>query len=333
MTIHIRICPSDGTHCTHCKTVIRRGTLRVSGTLNRKYVPYFHLDCFQPSERTPVLAEDVDFGDIKDEHDFEQVKKWAETWNTQFDGAFQWTAPMSIPENPGNNCEEPLRTLLSCVLPFTSLSDLELSVAFTCKQWFYASRDSLYWQSLLIRDFNYQKPSSDYRKKYISYKRTTCWRCKQLLHLEDIEYQCPLYRRPLCKGCARAEDCRVVSLSSLFEHKNVHPSTIRALSLPTFLYYGQESIYMRTVTDVLLPYAEKRRTKLINVLDKAGEMGIEVAKMQAVDLSSYYRPKFAPCCYEVYLLTRFCGKHKAFESSTKTAQEVIRKLKSVKRFQ
>lgn len=327
--MHIRICPSDGTHCTHCKTIIRRCTLRVSGTLNKKYVPYYHLQCFQPQQTTPLQPEDVDYGDIREEKDLETIKEWARAWNTQFEGIKQWELAPCMEKIQPSRCQEPLRTICLFIFEYLSLKDLEMNVSLVKKAWLLACRDSQYWQFLLNRDFQYRKSSSDYRKKYISYKRTTCWRCKQILHLEDIEYMCPLYKRPLCKCCSRAEDCRIVAISSLVEHKNVHPTTIRALDLPTFVYYGVESVYMRAVEEALVPYAEKRRKLIVDLMKKWGKSQIYIEKMQKMDLKAYYRPGFVPCCYGIHLMMVFCGKHREAQRLKDSINEFKRKIKVI----
>jgi len=329
MSVHIRICPSDGTHCTLCKTIIRRCTLRVSGTLNKKYVPYYHLQCFQPQQKMPLLSEDVDYGDIREERDLQAVRDWARQWNAQFEGVPLWElAPFKEKALPPR-CPEPLKTVFLHVFEYISLKDLEIGVSLVSKAWLLASREPQYWQFLLIRDFQSHKESSDYRKKYISYKRTTCWRCKQLLRLEDIEYLCPLHKRPLCKGCARSEDCRIVTINSLVEQKSVHPTTIRALNLPTFVFYGEESVYLRTVQDALLPYAEKRRKLLVDLMKKWGKSMIYTEKMQKMDLKAYYRPGFVPCCYALHLMLVFCGKHREAQRLKDCVREFKRKIKAV----
>jgi len=275
-----------------------------------------------------VESKDVDCKGV------ERVEKWVSKWNQRF-VVDPNKVPVQCLVGTVEVASTPLRRLLLEVFQYLSVKEIELQVGFACKQWFQVSRDAEYWKSRFIH--NFQPATTDtvtcYRGKFIALHKGCCWSCKKFLQLDQIEMMCPLRNLPLCTDCSENnKECWVISLHSFVRHRYLHPSLPAYLNIQTFVYKNAMSCYYKDMAGKLRRYAERRRTLLLDTIERecatavSGKMKAAIGRFR---IKSLYRTGSYGYDRLGFVLASYFGRNESRERLDETMREVLSKIQEI----
>jgi len=298
-------------------------------------VTYFHLRCYRPLEQCPVLFEtDVELKGVEHEKDVERVKAWVSKWNQRFT-IDESKVPTQYLAQAVQTSSTPLRRLLLEVFQYLSTKEVELLVGLTCKAWFHESRDSEYWKTRFMQEFQPEttEAASCYRAKFIANYKGSCWSCKQVLSLEEIELKCPLHKRPLCKACSQDKpECWVVSLHSFVHSRSIHPSLPAYLDIRTFMQKRTKKCYYLDMVGKLTQYAEKRRVLLLDVIDRDYSTAVSAkltTQIRQFDIALLYKSFDYGFARLDFILADYFGRNESKEILSESIRDTIKRLQDI----
>lgn len=310
-------CPSRQTACFKCSRSIGLGSLRVKKSSYGSNAKYYHLSCYKPEDPRPIdFQKHVNLKGITAEKEVERVKKWVETWNSRF-VAKEEMLPVLFKAKGVETVGSPLRRLLLETFLYLELREIERIVAFVSKEWFHITRDNEFWKTRYVAAFQPSETSEKdtYRTKFITKQQGCCWICHHFVPLKDIKMLCPLRKRPLCYECARKGEGRIVTLNAYFQQTQVSSSLVARLRFKHFIYCKFKHNYVSNLANTIIPYAEKRRKDLLDLLKTrfSSEITADImSDIENFDIVEYYKGGGK---YGILPLSlgKFCGKNDEFE--------------------
>ena len=324
--------PSALTYCSACQTLIPKGHLRITlkpfshycRKQGKMYSYYYHLRCYRPKLPAPISQKEVLFKGV-DVKGLEQVTKWVDGWNKQF-------VAEEVPEKYTKMAVLPVAVarprLLLEVFGYLAVREIEQSAAFTCKEWYFVSRNDDLWKSMYIRQFHptETQANASYRSAFILNRLNSCWHCNSPLLPHQIHLKCPYHDLLLCKKCSRLPACKVITLNSYIKTLNIAKSTADLLHLPVFLQNKVQSCYVEMVAERLFEYAEVRRNRLIQHLEDR-EVSLEaIMELRSFNLKRFYMQKIRAKSVILQELVRFCGKNEAPDKFDQQVAKVASRL-------
>lgn len=327
----LELAASRFTRCEVCNKGIPKSGLRLTIYRTCSSSLYYHLTCWKPEPSVPITMEDLWSDELPKELKRE-VEAWVRNWNKQFE-AVEEDVPEKYMSKAVATTDTALRRLLLEVLQYLTTSETETLVAFACKEWFHVSRDEELWKGRFISEFTplETEAQGSYRRKYIAFLWTSCWHCKKRVQLDQIEFKCPYFKRPLCWKCGRDKDCAIETVSYFTSTRGVTKTTIETLSIPHFSHYQKQSSYLMLYRDKLLPHAENRRKLLLRTIEAnfPGSLSPEERRMLEIfDLGRFYyegwdRRKLSSLEKG---LVKFCGKCGNRENTMRSAQQFLEEI-------
>ena len=221
-------------------------------------------------------------GDVSEEQR-EDLRQWVQAWNQQYVSTVE-TVPAQYLAQAVQTSSTPLRRLLLEVFQYLSTKEVELLVGLTCKAWFHVSRDSEYWKTRFMQEFQPETTEAlgCFRAQFLICHRGSCWHCKEFLSLDSIELMCPLHRRPLCKACKDEPVCSLMDVERYILLHDISPSLPKYLEIPTFKLEGVKRAYKEIAIDRFTVYASRRREKLVNCLLERHSKEISPAVIEGI---------------------------------------------------
>ena len=299
-------------HCYTCKLSIPNGALQVVKQSAKYGFRVFHLDCWKPEHLAPYRVDWFSF-DWEAKARLTEVRRWVERWNRQFE-VHEELVPVQYLSKAVSTTGTALRRLLLEVFQWLNTTEMETTAAMCCKAWYHISREEEFWRTRYIADFHPAETDSqgDYRRKYIAYRLGSCWHCKKLVPVSEIQFKCKVFKQPLCKQCYLVQECHITPLNVFKLRQKVTLTTLESLGIPYFSYYGTKSSYVVLYKSKLQPYAETRRLLLLRTLDTEHPESLQArdrAKVQAFDFGRFYAGESAQVLKGVEkALVEFCGK-------------------------
>ena len=318
--------------CAKCLSVILPGKIQAYRYARGLAPPsLFHLRCFHLNQTRPLLIDtDVELRGVEKEQDVERVKAWVRKWNQRFT-IDESKVPTQYLAKAVQTSSTPLRRLLLEVFQYLSMREVEMLVGLTCKAWFHVSRDSEYWKTRYLLEFQPATTEIDvcYRAKFIAGRMSSCWHCNRFLSLSKIELMCPIRKRPLCIACISTPECRLIPLRYYVSSRNLQTSLPKYLHFSIFLYNGAKTCYLSDANQLMMPYAKRRKALLMHTLaaDFASELAKEtIVQIEKMSIERIYNASGVSSDKLMRAVRTFLGRNEAKEDLTKNVRKLIQVL-------
>ena len=323
--ITVEVSPSSLAACRKCHCRIPVNTLRFKHKEYGKPKRWYHMSCFRPLKPGP-LNSDLDvvvYGNWNEEQ-LNELRQWVQAWNQQYVSTVE-KIPAQYLAQAVQTSSTPLRRLLLEVFQYLYTREVELLVGLTCKAWFHVSRDSEYWKTRFMQEFQPATTKADtcYRAQYLACFKGSCWSCHKFLPLAEIELMCPVHKRPLCSSCKDKPECQLIELNRLLYWHRISPSLPKYLNIPVFKVKGIKVVYKETALASFIFYANHRRNQLLNLLTEKYEETISPAiieRIRTFDTETRYRRETESFTVK---LSRFLGRNAAKELFEATVHSFV----------
>ena len=158
---------------------------------------------------------------------------------------------------------------------------------------------------------------------------SSCWRCKTIPMLDNLEMICPLHKRPLCIICANLQECAIMQIDWFFKNKRVEPSLQHTLQLPTFTHSRQHKAYVSDLCTILVPYAQQRRQVLLQLITEKGVkmQGNQIAFIGGFNFEHFYESFSVYRKKEIVALAGFCGRDAGREDLEQSFRAFTQEMK------
>ena len=316
-----------GDVCCECEKEVTRGDLTVTEMHFYDRSPRkTHLYCYIRRTQRPIdLDAKVQLVGVTEETEVKKVKQWVDRWNSRF-----------VPKIPEKYLMKgvvtvytPARRRLLEVFLYLSTHDIETVAGQVSKEWFHVSRDEELWKRkyLLVHSRDTTEGDTSYRQQFIAAMLASCWVCKQPVPLQQVKMVCPVRKRVLCQKCGDKEEARIASLKSYCKERCIPPSLAQRLNVAVFKHRGENSVYTQEFLSKLVPYAEQRRTKLVEVLETehTSELSVRMMDMiRTISVGKLFRYSFIQQGEMAF--HTFLGKDDKNEDMSKSVQSFIKRL-------
>lgn len=320
--------------CYTCRLLLPYGALQVVKITSMYGYRVYHLACWKPDKAVPYELANFTFGDAEAREKKGEVEAWVHSWNKQFGPVEEAMVPPLYLNQAVSTTYSPLRRLLLEVGVYLTTGEMETRVALVCKAWLHVTRDEELWKTRFISEFRPLETDAqgNYRRKYIAHVLGSCWHCNTIKPAADIQFRCRLFKRPLCKQCAKQPLCYITSFHNYMHSHWISKSVLDSLAIPSFLHRrNAKSTYMLVYQSKVKPYAESRRRLLLRTIDAnyPGRLLPEVrAIMEAFDLGKIYGEVSGWTISLLEMaLVKFCGKGGKQEDLHRNIEEFFELLK------
>ena len=144
--------PSSLTYCAVCNKQILKGTIRRTVKPYGQDAKYWHLTCYKPKTIVPMISPNLKLGKLSEDAR-EEVRKWTETWNQQFQTTEEQVPMQYLTKAVATVSTNARRKLLE-VFQYLPVGSLEAGAALACKEWFHVSRDPELWKVRYVLSFH-----------------------------------------------------------------------------------------------------------------------------------------------------------------------------------
>lgn len=180
----------------------------------------------------------------------------------------------------------PVRRALLVIFSYLTIGETERAARVN-HTFCYTSRDDELWQYRYIALYAPKSTQScAYRALFQDRREHTCWHCQTLLHKQINMH--PNTHTPLCQLCAASRSCRLLSVDTYCQARQIDRSVVDTLLIPSFKLGKKDYGYLCQLAPVFLVYAEKRQNLLCLLLQQRGNAAEELNYVREANLKEYY---------------------------------------------
>lgn len=214
----------------------------------------------------------------------------------------------------------PVRRALLVIFSYLTIGETERAARVN-HTFFSISRDDELWQHRYMAIYAPKRTQScAYRALFRDRREHTCWHCQKLLP-KQINIH-PLSSQPLCQQCTASPSCRLLSIDTYCQARQIERSVADILLTPSFTLGKKDYGYLCQLVPVFLAYAEKRQNLLYLLLQQRGEAEEVQNYIRGADLKEYYSV-LQDCGYAYEAVFWFLGRDERKESIEKSVEKYL----------